>query len=316
MFPEFSRRFLEDRTLTCTTETLKLYKHYLKKLGVWLEEKPIDKQSMGDFLRLQKERGIADETLRNYYRFLKAFCHFLFDEGLIENDPFVGRGRVRIAPARRRRVRTYSNKDIARLLAATNIESANKRNSENQRRRWAEDGPLVREAEQARALILLLCDSALRAGEVARLNCGQVRVEELVVLGKGNHTDVAFITPATRAALVVLANDRPDDDPLFRNWNGGRCTPAALREILKRSADRAGVKLPPRPLHAFRHYAARQWVKKGVNELAIKELMRHKQLSTTEIYTQLDTEELGNIHAGASPIEELLRLAEEEEKEK
>jgi site-specific recombinase XerD len=309
MFSTFAQRFLDDRVLTCSTQTVKLYSHYLNYLGRWLGERPITKQTMGDFLRFQKERSIADDTLRNYYRFLKALCNFLHAEDLIADNPFVGRGKVKIAPPRRRRMETYSNRDIARLIAAANVESPNKRCPSNQRRRWSRNGPLQRELEQARALILLLCDSALRAGEVVRLNCADVRHEELVVISKGGHTDVAYITDTTRIALQQLAADRPNDEPLFRNWEGGRCTTASLRKIIKRAAERADVSLPPRPIHAFRHYAARQWVKRGVPDLVIKSLMRHAQLSTTQIYTQLDTEELGIIHAQASPIKELLQLA-------
>lgn len=315
MFPIYSQRFLEDRALTCGAQTLKLYHHYLKHLGIWLGDRPITKQSIGDFLRFQKERCVADDTLRNYYRFLKGFCNFLYAEGLISENPFAGRGKVKIASARRKRMATYSNRDIAHLLAATHVESPNKRQAANQRRRWSSDGPLQREAEQARALILLLCDSALRAGEIARLSCAEVRHEELVVISKGEHTDVAYITEATRIALQHLADDRPDNAPLFRNWEGGRCTTASLRKIIKRAAERANVTLPPRPLHAFRHYAARQWVKRKVPDLVIKALMRHSQLSTTQIYTQLDTDELSEIHAGASPVEELLQLAYGEKQE-
>jgi site-specific recombinase XerD len=311
MFALFSRRFLEDRALTCSKQTIKLYHHYLKQVDRWLKDTPITKQSMGDFLRSLKDRSLADETIRNYYRFLKAFCNFLFAEGLIDKNPFQGKDRIRIASARRKRMKTYSDNDIAKLLAVSKLEAANKRNKNNKRRRWSDDGPLQRELAQAQALILLLCDSALRAGEVTRLNCGHVRQSELVVLSKGGHNDVAYITETTRLALIQLAGDRPENEPLFRNWEGDRCTTAALRNIIERTAIRAHISLPPRPLHAFRHYAARQWTKKGVNDLVIKDLMRHSQLSTTQIYTGLDTDELNMIHAQASPVQHLLRLAQE-----
>jgi site-specific recombinase XerD len=69
------------------------------------------------------------------------------------------------------------------------------------------------------------------------------------------------------------------------------------------------VDLPPRPLHAFRHYAAREWLKAGLEDLAIQQLMRHSQLSTTAIYTQLDDDELAELHAQASPVNRLLASA-------
>ncbi len=167
---------------------------------------------------------------------------------------------------------------------------------------------MEREELQDQALVLLAVDSALRAGRSAccrAARCGS----SLLVESKGGHWDPAFISPATRAILWELAHGRPDEDPLFRDWNGQRCSVAALRGILVRLARRAGVKLPPRPLHAFRHYAAREWLKANLEDLAIQQLMRHAQLSTTAIYTQLDEDELAALHANAGVIPRLLDRA-------
>ena len=81
---------------------------------------------------------------------------------------------------------------------------------------------------QGRALVLLAVDSALPAGEICALTCGQIRAPRLLVESKGGHVDAAFVSASTRAVLWELAHRRPDDDPLFRNWDGERCTVAAL----------------------------------------------------------------------------------------
>jgi site-specific recombinase XerD len=109
--------------------------------------------------------------------------------------------------------------------------------------------------------------------------------------------------------LLELAGDRADDAPLFRDWNNRPCSTRGLRGILQRLARRAAVELPERPLHAFRHYAARQWVKAKVPDLVIRQLMRHEALSTTQIYTELSAEELAELHAEASAIPQLLDQA-------
>ncbi|HSH82258.1 MAG TPA: tyrosine-type recombinase/integrase, partial [Herpetosiphonaceae bacterium] len=77
----------------------------------------------------------------------------------------------------------------------------------------------------------------------------------------------------------------------------------------KRLAERAGVTLPGRPLHAFRHYAAQNWVKERLSDLAIKQLMRHSSLVTTQIYTRLDTDDLARLHEASSPVDRLLAQA-------
>jgi len=159
---------------------------------------------------------------------------------------------------------------------------------------------------QARALVLLLVDTGMRAGEVCRLTCGDLRRPELVVIGKGGHQGVIFLVPQVRLLLEYLALDRPDAAPLFRDWNGRACSVRALRCIVERLAQRANVDLPPRPLHAFRHAAARRWLKAGLPTLAIQQLMRHATVATTMIYCELDTAALETLHANASAVDMLL----------
>ncbi len=117
------------------------------------------------------------------------------------------------------------------------------------------------------------------------------------------------MTDLTRATLHQLAGDRDDDAPLFRNWTGERCTVDALRSILQRVARRANVRLPPRPLHSFRHYAAREWLRNKLGDQAIQQMMRHKDITTTQLYTKLPPDQLAELHAEASPIARLVAAA-------
>ncbi len=204
----------------------------------------------------------------------------------------------------------YSEVDLIKLLIATKPQAANKRNPDLRRRRWAADGPMVREELQGRALVVLAVDSALRANEICGLSCGAVRAPEPVVTGKCGHTLPFFISEHTRRVLLELASDRPDGDPLFRNWDGQACQHRHLAALLRRLAKRAGVVLPPRPLHAFRHYAARQWKAASLGDLVIKDLMRHSSITTTQIYTGgPDVLSLTRQHAAASPMARLLAQA-------
>jgi len=305
--------FLASRPDTCNARTCATYAHYVRPFAAWLANRPISAAMIGAYLAQRRAAQKSSATLGNDYRMLKTMCRWLIEQGLLDPDPFVGPGRVRPPAAKRKRRRTYTEADIVKLLAATFVQAANKRNPALPRQRWAPGGPYAREALQARTLILLLCDSALRAAEVAALTCGQARADEFIVLSKGGHLDAAFISDSTRAALHDLAGQRPDHDPLFRDWHGRACTTRAIRGLVERLARRAGVALPDRHVHAFRHWAARQWVKAKLNDLTIRQLMRHASLATTRIYTDLDAAELAALHADASPMARLLAAAEQEE---
>lgn len=301
--------FLESREWTCKAATIGTYRAYLAAFAEWLGDQPISVQAIESYLTARRQRGLSADTLQDDYRVIKTFCRWLVSRRLLNCNPFAGDDRVRPPAKKRRRRKVYSEEDAARLLAADQVVAANKRNPKLKRQRWDPDGPHAREAIQAYALILLLIDSALRAGEICALDCGQVRAHEFIVIGKGDHEDAAFITEPTRKALLALAGERPDDASLFRDWHGGRCTTRALRGIMQRAAKRAGIVLPPRLLHAWRHFAARQWLKAGREDLVIRQLMRHAQLSTTQLYTELDADELAALHAESSPVERLLAAA-------
>ena len=290
--------FLDRRDYAPTT--LALYRAILRRFEAWRAGRPISALLVAGYLATYRHR--APDTQQNVYRCLRAYCRFL----QLTPDPFTGPGAVVRPKLPRRRRRTYTSAEVVALLVACGPAAG-------KRQRWATDGPRAREQLQARALVLLLVDSALRADEVARLTCGQVRAPALVVRGKGGHEDRVHITAVTRDHLLMLAGDRPAAEPLFRNWLGGRCTTDALRGIIERLAVRANVDLPPRCLHAFRHLAAQNWARAGLPDLVIKRLMRHANLATTQIYTDgARDDEIAELHARVSPVASLLAAADGE----
>jgi len=302
-----TRAFLESRAETCNTDSQATYAATLRPFEAWLSGRPISAALISAYLIERRKRGLANATLGNDHRMLKTMCRWLVEFAYLEADPFQGPGRVRPPGRKRRRRQVYSEDQVVQLLITA--EQRVREREDTQKWRPSKNPYLLRDAQQAKALILLLCDSALRAGEVCALNCGQIRAGEFIVLGKGGHEDAAFITLATREALQTLADNRDDDAPLFLDIDQGRCTTRALRGCFTRMAELADVPLLPRPLHSFRHLAARQWLKSGLGDLTIRQLMRHSDLSTTRIYTELDAAELAALHMQASPIGRFLEAA-------
>lgn len=301
-------QFIRTREITCRPASLNLYRHCLGSFRRWHLASgmtDLSPTTIGEYFRMLRARDLSDQTVRGHYRMVKTFCRWLVDEELLDRDPFAGRGRVQAPPVKKRRQPAYSDVEVVQLLSVTGAPSW-KRDRKTARLQWQPGGPLEREALQAQALVLVLADTGMRAGEVCRLTCANIRAPECVVEGKGGHQGVVFFSDLTRQILLELIGDRPDHEPVFRDWNGRACSPRALRSIIERLGRRAGVELPPRCLHSFRHYAARKWLSAGVPTLAIKQFMRHAQLSTTELYAQLDDGMLSRLHNQASPVLALL----------
>lgn len=299
--------FLDSRSETCNAASQKTYRAYLRPFEKWLHGRAISALTIGAYIADMRSRKLAPPTIGGAFRMLKTMCRWLIEQELLDRDPFVGPGRVKPQPHKRKRRKVYSEDQVVKLIATAQEWIAER---EEVLKWWPSDNPyFLRDARQSHVLVLLLCDSALRAAEVCSLNCGQIRDDEFIVTGKGGHEDPAFISDITRQALLDLAAGRADDDPLFKDKFQKRCTTRALRKCLKHLAEKASVPLVPRPLHAFRHLAARQWLKSGLGDLAIQQLMRHANLATTRLYTDLSPAELAELHGKASPIARWVKAA-------
>lgn len=302
--------FLESREETCNPASQKTYRAYLHTFLTWLHGRPISAMMIKAYMADMRARKLAPPTVGGAYRMIKTCCRWLIEQDLLNSDPFSGPGRVKPLPSKRKRRKVYTDEQVITLIVTSAEWIAERREV---LKWWPSENPyFLRDAIQSHALVLLLCDSALRAAEVCALDCGQIRSDEFIVLGKGGHEDPAFISEITRQTLLDLAGDRPDDDPLFKDKFQKRCTTRALRTCLRHLATRAGVPLVPRPLHAFRHLCAREWLKSGLQDLAIQQLMRHSNLATTRLYTDLSAAELAEIHGKASPVTRWVKAAKEQ----
>jgi site-specific recombinase XerD len=168
------------------------------------------------------------------------------------------------------------------------------------------DGPLqVRD----RALFELAYACGLRAEEIVSLNVGDVDhdAEQLRVEGKGSKT--RFV-PAGEVALnavrLYLERARPalrgdDEQPaLFLSRSGRRLGTSDVRRRLRAWAARAGVPGGISP-HALRHSFATHLLDGGADLRSIQELLGHSSISTTQVYTRVESARLRSAYARSHP---------------
>ena len=160
-----------------------------------------------------------------------------------------------------------------------------------------------------RALLELTYGCGLRCEEVVNLDLGAVDFEgeQLRVLGKGSKERVLPIgEPAQRALERYLARARPalDPDPaeraLFVSKNGRRLSTSDVRRRLQRWVREAAVAAGISP-HSLRHSFATHLLEGGADLRSIQELLGHSSISTTQVYTRVDSARLRNQYAGAHP---------------
>lgn len=165
------------------------------------------------------------------------------------------------------------------------------------------------------ALLLLLYGAGLRIGEALSLQGAVLQQSPdatgadqlpatLMVAGKGGRQRLVVLLPLVREAVADYARlcpwPLPPAGPLFRGARGGPLNDGTLRATLRKA--RAILGLPPSATpHALRHSFASHLLAKGADLRTIQELLGHKSLSSTQIYTSVDAARLLDVWRGTHP---------------
>ena len=168
------------------------------------------------------------------------------------------------------------------------------------------------------AMFELFYSSGLRLSEVVGLDIERQansrgwlseRDAEVTVIGKGNKTRVVPIGTQALAALARWREMRaefcvtvPCSEPhaLFLSPRGKRVTPGLIYTRLKRWTQRSGVPVKVHP-HVLRHSFATHLLQSSQDLRAVQELLGHANISTTQVYTHLDFQQLAKVYDAAHP---------------
>lgn len=156
------------------------------------------------------------------------------------------------------------------------------------------------EGHRNRAIVEMLYGSGLRVSELVNLHLSDMYREEgyMVITGKGSKQRLVPISPVADEWFGYWMEERshwnvsPDaTDFAFVNRYGRPLTRAMVFTIVKRLCAAAGIKKNISP-HTLRHSFATHLLQNGADLRIIQQLLGHEELSTTEIYTHLDVQDL------------------------
>lgn len=242
------------------------------------------------FLAGRRADGVGGRSLMRSLAGLRSFARFLEREG---------KGKVgALAAVRAPKIAKSLPKPLA-ITAAQRVADADVRAGE-EREPWI----LARDA----AALALLYGSGLRISEALGLKRSAVpapgRGDVIVVTGKGNKTRMV---PVLQRVLELVADyvaacpyDLPADGPLFVGARGGPLSPRIIQLVMERL--RGALNLPDTATpHALRHSFATHLLARGGDLRAIQELLGHASLSTTQIYTGVDSERLAEVYKNTHP---------------
>jgi len=157
-----------------------------------------------------------------------------------------------------------------------------------------------------RAIWEILYSSGMRISELLSLKVDELTPGEsrVKVTGKGGVDRIVFFGPQSRDALDRYLERRdelsPSTDALFVNHRGRALNARGVRYRIREWCRAAGITRALSP-HKFRHTFATDLLNEGADIRAVQELLGHKSISTTQIYTAVSRDRLREVHRNCHP---------------
>ncbi|GIW66122.1 MAG: tyrosine recombinase XerD [Candidatus Parcubacteria bacterium] len=262
-------------------KTIKEYERKLKKFLSWsnyLNPSKITKETIWQFRVYLNDLNLDKKTQSYYLITIRNFLKFLRNEGLNTLDPSL----IELPKIKRKEIEILSDNELKKFLNSVDIKD-NKIKS-------------LRD----KAILECLFSTGLRVSELCSLDKDlDLNKREIVIKGKGENIRIVFLSKRAVIFLKKYLNERKDNFPalfisLSKNSFGKRLTPRAIQKIVKYYANKSGLTKKIHP-HSLRHQLATTLISRGVDIRLVQELLGHKNISTTQIYTHITKPKLKEI---------------------
>ncbi len=275
--------------------TISAYRHDLGEYAQSLESRgvrsanAVTREDVTAHITALRAKGLAPSSIERKVAAIKSFHRFCVREGLADEQPTA---RIPLPKVPERLPDAISIEDADRLLSQPFPE-----------------GPV---GYRDRTLLEVLYGCGLRASEATGLDVESIDLDGgfIRVFGKGSKERLVPVSGAAeRAVREYLAHGRPylrakkasvrqDPSAVFLSQRGQRMSRQAVFAIVKTYGGRAGLDLHP---HSLRHSFATHMLEGGADLRALQEMLGHADISTTQVYTHVDTAHLREEYLSTHP---------------
>jgi integrase/recombinase XerC len=276
-------RNASPHTIRAYGEDLEQFSSYMREtLGREPRPEDADHVLIRGFLADLHRRDLKKTSSARKLAGLRTFFRYLCREGRLDRNP----ARALLSPRLEKRI--PSPLEEAQVEALLDVPG--------------DDVASVR----ARAILELLYATGIRCAELVGLDLGEIDLEARMVrvVGKGRKERIVLFgtraREALRAWLPARAGLRPRTDAVFVNLRGGRLSDRSVRALVRRRVGQVALTRRCSP-HTLRHSFATHLLARGADLRAIQELLGHASLSTTQLYTHVDTRQLLEVYKKTHP---------------
>lgn len=244
----------------------------------------VDYPALRKYLAELKSKGLSKKSIARKLSSLRTFFKFLYRDGYIKSNPALSV----MTPKLDKKLPVFLDEhEVVKFITA----------------------PDDRELSGARdrAMLETLYSTGMRVSELTNMNIADIDfISGLVkVLGKGR---VERLAPVGDKALSAIRHyldkarglSKAKDGAVFLNKYGRRLTARSVRRIVNKYIKIAAINEKISP-HSLRHSFATHLLNRGADLRSVQELLGHKNLSTTQIYTHVSAERLKSVYDKAHP---------------
>jgi integrase/recombinase XerC len=291
---QFLRYLVSERN--ASELTIKSYREDLFAFVEWLQATTgavpspdaLSPQDLRGFQAALQQAGYARSSISRKLAALRSFFKFAMREGLASSNP----AKPLRNPRRQRKLpHVLTDEEVGRLLLAPPADRV--------------DG--LRD----RAILETIYSAGLRVSELVGLQDGDLdRREQIIrVRGKGRKERICPLGSFALRAIEQYAHRRqrsPEAEslgrqaPVFVNRFGNRLTTRSVGRLLEKHLAAAGLDARTSP-HTLRHSFATHLLDRGADIRSVQELLGHKSLATTQIYTHVSAASLRQVYERAHP---------------
>lgn len=281
----------------CSKLTIRDYRHYLEVFQNWysstLPGKTLENLDLSTVRKYRvylanrtDERGMTlKRVTQNYYVIaLRSFLRFLIKNDHKTLEP----SKIDLPKTESRSLKFLEKDQVNRLVMEADTSKE--------------------EGMRDRAILELLFSTGLRVSELVKLNRDQINFQrrEFGVIGKGGRARVVFISDRAAEGLTHYLNARKDNfKPLFIRYSGRvieenngekmRLTARSVERAVKKYVRAARLPVDA-TVHTLRHSFATDLLTNGADLRSVQEMLGHKNISTTQIYTHVTNRQLREVH--------------------
>ena len=257
------RSHFQASTIRNTYTGLVLYLGFIKEKGkAGIEE--VDRWDLEAFVEHEQDRGLKPGTVKLRLEIVKAFLRFMIDKGVLDEDVFPWRLKVKVPETL---PRAMDPDEVDRLLA-------------------------VKGSVRDRAMILLLLRTGMRIGELLQTRVMDVVMEEQKILiyegEKNQRGRVVYFSEDAKLALQAWLKKRDRRvEILFYGYRGRALSYTAARIIFLKYLQKAGLSHKAYTLHCLRHTYATDLINARMPMECLEKLLGHSRLEVTQRYAVL-----------------------------